>query len=193
MKHFYRDVPGWAAFARLYVDMVARSPSGSHFVEIGSWLGRSAALMAVEIANSGKAIRFDCIDPWSDGGPDLRHKVEAMSVPIYDQFLANIAPVAAYINPIRLPSLEAAKLYGEVSLDFVMIDGSHQYEDVCADIHAWGPKIKPGGVLAGDDWNWPGVARAVQDNFEPHEYTVIDSGKKIKSGTRTTKYWVVQC
>ena len=59
-------------FVELYALMVRNAPMQARFVEVGSWAGRSAAFMGVEILNSGKQIKFDCIDPWYDGGVDLR-------------------------------------------------------------------------------------------------------------------------
>jgi hypothetical protein len=37
-----------------------------------------------------------------------------------------------------------------------------------ADIHAWWPLVRNGGVIAGHDFNhkWPGVERAVADQFD---------------------------
>jgi hypothetical protein len=161
MKHFHRTIKGWNAFASFYVDAVRDAPKrGGHFVEVGSYFGRSAAFMAVEIANSGKIIFFDAIDPWTDGGPDLKHKGHK---DIYPAFVANLAPVMRLVRPIRLPSLEAVELYADQSLDFVLLDGSHVYEDIHADIVAWLPKVKPGGVLAGDDYGWPGVKEACDE------------------------------
>jgi predicted O-methyltransferase YrrM len=66
-----------------------------------------------------------------------------------------------------MTSLEAAGLYKDNSLDFVLLDASHTYEDVKADIQAWLPKIKSGGILAGDDYHvsWPGVINAVNEMF----------------------------
>ena len=66
MDHFHEDVYGFSQidlFA-LYRKMVEKFPSGSHFVEVGAFLGKSAVYMAVEIINSGKLIKFDCIDHW---------------------------------------------------------------------------------------------------------------------------------
>ena len=42
------------------------------------------------------------------------------------------------------------------------IDASHEYEDVMEDVKLWWPKIKPCGMLMGDDYvpPWPGVVRA---------------------------------
>lgn len=36
--------------------------------------------------------------------------------------------------------------------DFVYIDGSHQYEDVVADLQTWWPLVSQQGILAGHDW-----------------------------------------
>lgn len=192
MEHFYNTVPGWAAFGKLYIQMVKEAKGGEHFVEIGSWLGRSAALMAVEIANSRKDIKFDCIDPWSDGGPDLKHKVVQMKESIYDQFLRNTRPVASYITTHRMPSLEGVKLYEDQSLDFVLIDGSHQYEDVKADIAAWLPKMKKGGLLAGDDYNWSGVSRAVREAFGENAATIVENVRTKNKQLTNPKYWSIR-
>ena len=65
----------WFTFPLLYSEMVKRFSSESHFVEIGSWKGMSAAYMAVEIANSDKDIKFDCVDIWAmHEGSDIEIK-----------------------------------------------------------------------------------------------------------------------
>ena len=56
----------------------------------------------------------------------------------------------------------AATLFANASLDFVFIDADHSQASVQADIHAWRPKLRPGGILAGHDWNTYGsVQQAV--------------------------------
>lgn len=52
---------------------------------------------------------------------------------------------------LRNLSSDAASLFKDNSLDFVYIDGNHMYEYVLEDLKLWYPKIKPGGILAGDD------------------------------------------
>ena len=64
MEHFYKDIYGFCDYVGLYKKAVEIFPSGSHFVEVGSFLGKSAVFMAVEIINSGKRIKFDCVDHW---------------------------------------------------------------------------------------------------------------------------------
>lgn len=183
MEHIWSSIPGWATFWPLYKMAVENAPDEAHFCEIGSWLGKSATYMAVEIANSGKRIQFDCVDPWEDGGPDLKHKAHLFPEPLYDMFLNNIEPVKEYINPIRKPSLSAARSYKKASLDFVMIDGSHVYEDVKADIKAWLPKIKPGGIIALDDVNWNGPRTAMKELL-PMSKVVIHEAPQPKGSTK---------
>jgi hypothetical protein len=64
MDHFNTSIQGWFGFHNLYSEIVAKADHGAHFVEVGSWKGKSASYMAVEIINTGKRIRFDCVDTW---------------------------------------------------------------------------------------------------------------------------------
>lgn len=49
-------------------------------------------------------------------------------------------------------SVEASKDFDDGTLDFVYIDGDHCFESVVADIAAWLPKIRKGGIISGDDY-----------------------------------------
>jgi hypothetical protein len=69
MEHFYNKIHGWFDFQNLYTKMVNDHADNSHFVEVGAFYGKSAAYMAVEIANSGKKIQFDVVDTWR-GSPE---------------------------------------------------------------------------------------------------------------------------
>ena len=169
MDHFYENIQGWFIYQPIYSGAVELYPDGSHFVEVGSWRGRSTAYLAVEIANSGKNIKFDAVDTWR-GSDEPVHQTDPAVVTdtLYEEFLTNMLPVRHIVNPVRATSLDAVRLYEDGSLDFVLIDASHYYKDVHADITAWMKKIKPGGMIAGDDYMWcaaddPGVKTAVDE------------------------------
>lgn len=180
MKHFYNNIQGWFTFPKLYSEVVSRFPSGSHFVEIGVWKGKSASYMGVELINSKKNIQFDCIDTWEGSEEHLEAGGEAFEANlltnkdwIWECFLSNISPVKNVINPIRKNSREAVNLYKDKSLDFVFIDAAHDYENVLKDIQAWFPKVKAGGIFAGHDYTWgPEVKKAADDFFGPKNLPV---------------------
>lgn len=157
MQHFYLQIPGWFSCDVLYTEVVRKAEDGFHFVEVGSYEGQSAAYMAVEIINSGKNIKFDCIDTWA------HHNNVHNSDEAYNMFLNNMKPVKGHYTPIKMDSIEASKLYSDNSIDFVYIDADHSYESVKNDIIAWLPKVKQGGILAGHDYPMLSVRNAVHE------------------------------
>jgi len=172
MDHFYKDVYGFCDYVGLYKKVVEIFPSGSHFVEVGSFLGKSAVFMAVEIINSGKRIKFDCIDHWK--GSEEHHDNENIDAEnLYEKFLENIQPVKGIINPIRTESVMASKLYEPNSLDFIFIDASHDERSVREDLTYWTPRLKENGLIAGDDIDNEGVANAVKWFFDTGKLEII--------------------
>lgn len=169
MEHFWHEPhmgENWFTYPRLYAEMVKKFPSGSHFVELGSWKGMSAAFMGVEIINSGKEIKFDCIDIWADEGYLEDGTQDLFGMDLMNKFLENVKPVSHALNAIRSDSVAAAANYPDKSVDFVFIDGDHSYEGCKRDIEAWLPKVKDGGILSGHDYAWcEAVRNAVRDTI----------------------------
>ena len=170
MKHFYQNIPGWFDFEDIYLQAIGRAGDAAHFVEVGAWLGRSTAFMAVEIANSGKAIQFDVVDTWL--GVPGGEEIYTVAHPYYE-FSRNIIPVRESIKIWQTYSVSAAKHFEDNSLDFVFIDADHSYESVLSDLHAWHSKVKPGGILAGHDYPQEGVAAAVNEFFPADKIVAI--------------------
>lgn len=170
MKHFYQNIPGWFSYRGVYEQAVREAPDPARFVEVGCWKGRSTAFLAVEIINSGKVIGLWCVDTWL-GSAEKKHQDDPAVINgmLYKEFRRNLAPIDTrsdfYIVEIRTPSVQAAATFENASLDFVMIDAAHDYDNVLADLTAWWPKIKPGGVMAGDDYHFSGVNKAVNEFF----------------------------
>jgi len=180
IPHFYNSIPGWFDFQDIYSDVVRSIRNEGYVVEVGSFLGKSTAYMAVEIARTGKNITFDVVDTWEGTQDETINSKEQANIiasldgKLYEQFLSNIMPVREFVCPIRRPSVEAAQGYPDGSLDMVFIDAAHDYESVKADIAAWYPKVRLSGVLAGHDYetNWPGVMQAVNEFAVTNNYNV---------------------
>jgi hypothetical protein len=86
---------------------------------------------------------------------------------LYYQFMSNVLAMGFqnYITPLPLTGVAGAKLFRHMNLEpkVVYIDGDHEYESVRFDLALWLEVLAPGGVLIGDDYQWPGVRRAVQE------------------------------
>jgi hypothetical protein len=166
VQHYYQEKQlgeNWFSYAPLYAHMVQRFPSSSRFVELGSWKGKSAAFMGVEIINSKKTITMSCVDLWSN---TLRvyPKQTLYGDALYQLFLANISPVAEVIRVLRADTARAADVFPDKSVQFVFIDADHSYKGCHRDISAWLPKVADGGILAGHDYAWTtGIRSAMED------------------------------
>lgn len=172
--HFYYSIHGWFLQEKLFTQMVlsCNDTDKYNFLEVGSWKGKSSTFMAVEIINSHKDITFHCVDTWQ-GSKEHRDRNNPSFEPLcfiedglYNEFIKNIEPVKSVINPIKMDSVSASALFEDESLDFVFIDGAHDYHSVKEDIVHWYPKVKKGGYIAGDDYVWPDVSKAVTEFFE---------------------------
>ncbi len=158
MDHFYKTIPGYFSFPDFY-SWLAREFPGGHGVEVGSYAGRSAAYLAVElfkVASESKWPRLDLVDTFTAG-------------PGREAVIASLAPAKPLIGGVFSgDSAGAATMYGDASLDWVYIDADHHYEAVRRDILAWLPKVKQGGIIAGHDYaeyEGFGVVRAVTEIF----------------------------
>lgn len=164
-------IPGWFDFAELYDQAVEHFPSGSVFVEIGTFLGKSAAYMLGAIAESGKAIHFTTYDTFT-GSPTETEQQQAAAFYGGDFYAAAKAYLDA-ASPgadwsacaVRSDSVAAANNYPDGVVDFCFIDGDHTREGVARDIAAWHPKMKPRGLIAGHDIDSEAVLEAVEAAF----------------------------
>jgi hypothetical protein len=173
MEHFYEKIEGWFDFQDIYTQAVNAAGENAHFVEVGSWFGKSTIFMAVEIANSNKKIRFDAIDHWEGSPGEMKEHggMTPMNQYINDnsvesafmQFINNIEPCKDYINVVRGDSSLEVLKYEDNSLDFVFIDSDHSYDSIKKEVINWWPKIKNGGIIGGHDYNYISVCRAVNE------------------------------
>jgi len=118
--------------------------------EIGVYHGHFSELICSTLKGHHHAIDpFAVYDGYSkneDGEDRLRYERA------YKRAKDRLAPYNCILS--RRFSLEAAAEIPNGSLDCVYIDGNHSLEYIIADIAAWAPKIRVGGMLSGHDyWN----------------------------------------
>ena len=166
------DIEGWFDWMDLYKAMLDRANNNAHFVEVGSWMGKSACYMAEHIKQSGKQIKFDCVDIWDDNSTEIAYRTmmehaKKLNMTLLEVFKGNLAKYGVFdrVNAIKTTSANAAMLYADGSLDMVFIDASHDFDNVMTDLKAWYPKVRSGGEFAGHDYFYSvdGVQRAVKE------------------------------
>ena len=149
----WSDIDGWFDFHEVYDDLAARARPGDTLVEVGSYFGRSACYLSERLKDKDATLL--CVDVWSDPA-------------WFVTFQANVEAcnVADVVVPLRCDSIRASRLVAN-NLAAVFIDADHTYESVKADIAAWLPKVRAGGLIAGHDFGlaFPGVEQAVREAF----------------------------
>lgn len=169
--HVFASVQGYFTFPKFYADIVAAHDDGAVIVEVGTFYGQSIIYLAEVCRMMGKHLMIYGVDPF-EGSPELSdHGKDSLRSTYY----ANIEPFTDLITHIELPSVHAASQFHDASVDVVFIDGAHDYESVKADIAAWLPKVKKGGMISGHDYHHLPVRQAVNEAFDhvtPYEGTV---------------------
>ncbi len=143
-----------------YRAMVAQVPNGGRIAELGCYKGRSLCSIADLIVS--KNLTVEAVDTWHyapDAMEEFSHNVEAFGLKHYIRY-----------SPMR--SVDAANSMPG-NLDLVFIDTPHDYPTIIADLRAWLPKVKPGGIIAGHDAcaKWPSVCRALIEVFGEQDFS----------------------
>jgi hypothetical protein len=123
-------------------------------VEIGTWHGG----FADALLQNPDVTKLYCVDPYKhfkngefvascndltqEQYDDLFHRV---SSGLYSRFGQH------RVVFLRELSIEAAKQFEDESIDYIYIDGNHEYSYVLSDLQTWWPKVKKGGCICGDD------------------------------------------
>ena len=172
----FNDIEGYFDFPYIYTPIADQAKDGAVIVEVGSWLGKSMAFMAQRLQARGWKGRLVAIDGFTGelNQPDHAEVIAAHGGSILGAFEQNMRDcgIDDMVDVIVGDSAASADRFEDGSVDFCFIDAAHDYESVRRDICAWLPKIRPGGVIAGHDYPWPEVQRAVLEFLAPVGYQV---------------------
>jgi len=119
--------------------------------EIGVAKGRNSKRLCARIPD----LELICVDPWGrvDYSPE-GDRVVKISTGMARERLALARKELAPYNIIwkQKPSMEAVREVEDDSLDFVHIDGGHDFDNVMLDIIHWSQKVRTGGIVSGHDY-----------------------------------------
>lgn len=122
---------------------------------VGIELGVAAGIFSARMVQSGRFAQFFGVDVYGDLHDTTQYK----------EALRRVGLLAPY-KLLRMTFDDAAELFDEAFFDFIYVDGyAHTGEEGGETLLKWYRKLKPGGVMAGDDYHpdWPLVQWAVND------------------------------
>jgi methyltransferase family protein len=117
-------------------------------VEVGVAFGENAA----SILREWKGTTLHLVDLWAEQPAEEYREITGGD---FLQRLASAKALATLDPRARLhqmDSLSASRLFSDSSLDFAYIDANHGYEAVMADLEAWWPRVRNGGLFGGHDF-----------------------------------------
>ena len=84
---------------------------------------------------------------------DVANVADSAHNQYYEETMKRMEPFKDKVETFRMESLAAAQKIQKQSLDFAYIDARQDYCGVFEDIDAYWPLVKPGGIMAGHDYN----------------------------------------
>ena len=170
--------------------VLRRFAKNSVGAEIGVWKGG----FSEQILSVVKPKRLHLIDPWAyQNGEEFSHalyggvqgedqrRMDGVYRSVVDRFGWFITHEVVEIN--RGKSSEVLAQFPDGYFDWVYVDGDHRYEAVLLDLELAHRKLKPNGIVAGDDytnvnaWWKDGVPKAVDEVIRRGLYEPIEIRK----------------
>ena len=144
-------------------------------VEVGSYCGESSEIIASNFLKS----TLNCVDPWesyTEEGSTYNLHQQSLELKEAESLFDLVASKYNNIIKNRLSSIQYASQIEDESIDFIYIDGNHQYASIIEDLTIWNEKIKTGGIIAGHDFSWSPVSRAIYEFFDRAPVSVFEDG-----------------
>lgn len=135
----------------------------------GAEIGVSGARYSKQLAHYIEGHEMIGVDPYTTyegyqwGGRQTRHDNH------YEEALKRMEPYNYKLH--RAYSEEIVDTIPDGSLDFVYIDGNHDFDHTMYDLIMWGKKVRKGGIISGDDYyefRFGGVFDAVNAYVKAH-------------------------
>ena len=152
---------------------------------VGAEIGTDHGKYAQQLLAGIPGLKLYCVDPWAayTEGNEVHTQEEVDQ--IYEEAKARTASYNCEI--VRETSMEAVKRCPDNSLDFVFVDGNHDFEHCYEDIVEWTKKVKPGGIVCGHDYkvdpvNNYGVIEAVEKYTKENHvapWFILHAGGKL--------------
>ena len=167
MKQTYFKIPGLFNYSETYDVIADEIADDRKIVEIGSFLGRSTHYLATALVNANKEnVKIYCVDTFEGSTEHANIKLPKDFSQIFKENLRYfIGRNVVTVCQGRSDEKRILDMFEDESIDYIMIDGAHEYDAVQDDILNWWPKLKSNGTMFGDDYSLNSVAQATKDGL----------------------------
>lgn len=153
-----RDMQSWDSCKSPLFAKFIDETKPKNIIEVGSWKGVSACIMAELSAPYGSKIH--CVDTWLG---DVQHVLGKDKLPrdqwgypqLFHQFLVNVkgAGYSERITPYPMCSVDGWRYLKHLGLraELIYVDGGHDMETVYQDCKMYWDLLEPGGIMFLDD------------------------------------------
>ena len=137
-----------------WLDGACRTHLAELFGELGYTQGAEVGVrsgnFSLELLQNIPELHIKCVDSWAAYAKVSQSRQDKH----FEHCKLKLKEFAdkGQVEFIKAPSLEAVALVPDKSLDFVYIDGRHEFDFVIRDIIEWSRKVKIGGIVAGHDY-----------------------------------------
>jgi hypothetical protein len=160
----------------------------------GAEIGIERGVFSEKICKSVPGVKLYCIDPWQFYPGYREHVSQDQLDGFYEETKEKLKPYGCIV--IKGFSEEVHKDIPDGSLDFVYIDGNHDFLHTTQDLFYWTPKVRAEGIVSGHDFKRTrhGAANHVKDVIPAWAYAhgirpwfVLN---EKETGTAPSWFWV---
>jgi predicted O-methyltransferase YrrM len=149
-------MPHWQT--GMLAELASRACSAGAVIEIGTHQG----LSAIPIANAIHPKILHVVDHW-EGSTDFRPYMRERDN--YNIFLANVKEGTQGNVKVHKQDWHDFAKEWNAKIGFLHLDAEHTQDEVSKQIGRFFPHMVSGSILAGDDYNWPGVRNGLAVYF----------------------------
>ena len=97
-------------------------------------------------------LNLTLVDPWWTEDITASRRGEKRQSADYENCMNRMKQYGSRVQILKMTSMDAINQIPDNSLDFVYIDGCHEFDYVMRDVIEWARKVKPGGIVSGHDY-----------------------------------------
>eukprot|EP00798_Chlamydomonas_sp_ICE-L_P022892 gene22892-30068_t len=161
-----------------YTEEMSQQPQTDDFLELGNMLERMGMQTGVELGvkkgNSAKRLfvnwpscsKLYLVDLWDyqENYSDAANVDDKNHLLNLEYAKQQLEPYKSKTVFIKNSTVDAAQLIPD-NLDFVFVDARHDYCAVMEDMDTYWPKLRPGGIMAGNGTSHPGAVKGAVHDF----------------------------